>query len=202
MIRPGRQPRTDSDCHSAHMLTPPEGAAERMIKGELEMNYQRYQQLVDGLTGIARKVLAYVPVSEAWGRPRIASEIERQSRARVDPRTLDGVLDSLVEHGLVKEPKRGQFRRIVISEPPRPVLSIPTAAPSAPAAPTHQEKPVSPKPSTETPIDKIAQATSSLRKLAKQIADISTEIEDAAIAEQQESQKMRQLSDLLKSIHS
>ena len=57
------------------------------------------------------------------------------------------------------------------------------------------------KPTTDTALDKIAQATSSLRQLSKQINETASVIDDAAIASQQESQKMRQLSELLKSIN-
>ena len=200
-IRLGRSPRPGSACYSADVLTPTEKAAELAIKRELEMNYQRYQQVESGLSSIAKKVLSYVPLGECWKRARIATEIERQSRARVDPRTLDGVLASLVECGLVKEATRGEFRRVAPPEAHKPVLSLSDSDASKQDSPKPQEKKMPVTTSIAKPIDKIASATSKLRTLAKQINDAANEIEDAALAEQQESQKMRQLSELLKSIN-
>lgn len=66
-------------------------------------------------TGIARKVLQAVPISEEWNAREIGRELGRLGH-NPNFRILEGCLNTLVESGLVTEKTKGMFRRVAAKE--------------------------------------------------------------------------------------
>lgn len=147
------------------------------------MNNARLRAIEEGQTGIAKKVLASVPIQEAWTARQIVSDIAR-SGSRPDPHIVEGCLNTLVDSGLVRERPRGYFQRIKPKE--EEVVSIA----STPAQP---KEPVD-------PLTKLGNIASSLRTLADEIEDVALTIEERQTATTEEIAKLRQLKALLRDL--
>ena len=147
------------------------------------MNNARMRAIEEGQTGIAKKVLASVPIQEAWTARQIVSDIAR-SGSRPDPHIIEGCLNTLVDSGLVNERPRGYFQRIK----PKEEKVVPIA--SAPAQP---KEPID-------PLAKLGSIASSLRTLADEIEDVALTIEERQTATTEEIAKLRQLKALLRDL--
>lgn len=174
------------------------------------MNNARHKSIVEGLSAIAAKVYEAVPISEPWTVHQVLFEMARLNNQPYQIRVVAGCLSNLVESGLVKEPSRGSFVREPVKE--RPTIEAMTKkgvlrefagiAPKEQVMPTNQ-----PASGAAQLIDRLAQIGSSLRALADHAKSIADEIDSAALAAEEdrskllgESDKLRQLQTLLKSI--
>lgn len=173
----------------------------------MSMNAARASQVVQSLTGVAKKVYDVAPIAQRWSSGTIVGELFRLGH-KVDKRTVDGVLNDLVEKGLLIEPKRGEFMRATIKVPTLP----PPASALAPVVPTQAKPQMA---SIERPtlkpadlLDRMASISGKLRDLGRDASNLANDIDDAAIAAQQkiegasaDASKLRQLQQLLRSIN-
>lgn len=162
------------------------------------MNNARLLEAERNLSGIARKVLAAVPVQNWWTSHQIKGEI-RRTGAHLDHAVVDGCLGSLLKDGLIK--KRGpenfeQFIRVTPKPEPEP-----KPQPENPPVPEAKPEPQYAK----DPLDQLAAMSSSLRQIAGQLSLLATGMDDLALdieAERQrakgETTKFRQLQALLR----
>jgi hypothetical protein len=167
------------------------------------MNHGRQQELERGLNGVAKKVLALVPIQEPWEPSRIHREALREGH-HIERRVVDGCLSALVSSGLVREPSPGVFIRIrpkPIAVPEFKETTTPMGVLTAPATVTQHE------PRKEGTLDKLAQLAGDLRKLSNEAAHLASRVEDAAVEVEEErlrlreeAGKMRELKALLKSL--
>lgn len=162
------------------------------------MNNARLLEAERNLTGIARKVLAVVPVQNWWSSHQIKGEL-RRTGAHLDHAVVDGCLGSLLKDGLIK--KRGpdnfeHFIRVALKPEPEP-----KPQPETPLVPDDK-----PEPQYATdPLDRLASMSANLCQMAEQIRQLSAGMDDLALdieAERQrakgETTKFRQLQALLR----
>lgn len=154
------------------------------------MNHAKYQQMVEGQSSIAQKVLSVVPFVEEWDSRQIRSELFRVTHSAPDLRVVEGCLSKLVEAGLVKRLARELYRRTPApSNPIRVGKPIPLPEPI-------QELPVSSSPEIdEQAFDRLARAGATLRNVAEQLTKVANECEEAALAAQQQIQDERKKSE-------
>src|SRR4051812_10139518 len=100
------------------------------------MQPQRLAQAERALSGIAKRVLEAVPISEPWTVGQICTELRRHA-TRVDMAVVMGCLRTHVGAGLVREPTQLNFIRVQVppldAKPLRIVHPQPEAAMSLPA---------------------------------------------------------------------
>lgn len=159
------------------------------------MKHAKYQQLVEGQSSIAQKVLSVVPFIEEWDSRQIRAELFRVTSSAPDLRVVEGCLSKLVEAGLVKRLARELFRRTPVPAKPVgiPVMATPPA--KCQPAPILETTMVREKPPIDSSLDKLANAAAALRGLAYQFNKIAGDIEDAALLAQQQIQDERKKSE-------
>lgn len=163
------------------------------------MNQAKFESLHRGQTGIAKKVYEAVPIQAAMSASEICSEMRRLGSAQ-DLRVVVGCLCSLLDSGLIQERPKGSFLRTPVRayepepSPPQPqpmktpALRIATVAPASPIE-------------RLTAISKrVTAAMDELKAIADDIETAAIEITEQSERTQAESQKLRQLQELLKSI--
>ena len=161
------------------------------------MNEARFSSIHRGLSSVAQKVYAAVPIADEWSIEAVRRELIRKGGHTIDLHTIRGCMSSLVDSGLVTEPSRGTFSRVAIKE-----------AYKAPAEPKpvkeakQPEKPAMPK---QGAIDKLTAlsarvrtAMSAMKTLADDIDNAALEIEADIIKAGEGAQKYKQLQALLK----
>lgn len=182
---------------------------------EVFVNESKMLQKEEGLNGMAKKVLDAVPIQEAWTKQQIVSELRRVgSNAGVD--VVESCLNTLRGRGLVKEPERGAFTRceakkalpvkktesavVLISgeELMRQKGWLKTEQPKEKQVQATQAKAQSDK-SNDT-MTKIASLAESLRKTANDLDGIALEYEERMQTIERDTDKLRQLQTLLKSL--
>lgn len=175
------------------------------------MNNAVYQSRVNGLSAIAKKVFSVVPIAEAWPPRQISAELTRATGSAADQRIVSGCLNTLINLGLVTEPKPNTFKRVAMKE-----------AAKAKSAAEHETK--QPLEITQmstikaliqggkqnqpaTAIEKLsaisAQAHSlaeGMKRLASDIESAAIEIDEQAKADKSDTEKLKQLQALLKSL--
>lgn len=169
------------------------------------MQAAKMERIEKSVSGIARKVLDAVPLTETWPASKIIGEMVRMTSSSPDFKIVMGCLSTLVDQGLVREPKKGEFQRIK----PRPALAVAPPAPSdAPAEPAPAPVAAVAEVAAPTePIDRLAALASTLKELSERVAAMAKDVEDVAISVEEriqtihaDTEKMRQLQALLKSI--
>lgn len=178
------------------------------------MNQSKFETVQRGLTTTARKVFGSVPIAEEWSPGQVRGEMFRQG-INMDLRMVTGCLQSLIESGLVTEPKPGLFCRVPVrprptapvAEPaqPRPTVELTLVSPVTPKDPP-MATPAPAAPIT-TPLDRLAnlaarlrQATTTLTSIAADVENIALEIVEDNERRDEEVKKLRQLQALLKSL--
>ena len=158
------------------------------------MNEARFSSIHRGLSSVAQKVYAAVPIADEWAIEAVRRELTRKGHT-IDLHTIRGCMSSLVDSGLVTEPSRGQFSRVAIKEaykaPPKPIKEA-----------KQPEKPAMPK---QGAIDKLTAlsarvraAMSAMKTLADDIDNAALEIEADILKAGEGAQKYKQLQALLK----
>lgn len=161
------------------------------------MSPTRFNVLFSGVTSIAQKVYGVVPKTEPWALPQIHAEFARTGGS-VDRRVLQGCLRALTEAGLVNEKPGSKFMCV-------PVRPVPEKDEKEVVMP---EPTPAPKPATSSGLTsklsliaaRANAAAESLRTLADDIELAALEIEDRLTENNADSQKLKQLQQLLKSI--
>ena len=158
------------------------------------MNEARFSSIHRGLSTVAQKVYAAVPIADEWAIEAVRRELTRKGHS-IDLHTIRGCMSTLVDSGLVAEPSRGTFSRVAIKEahkaPPKPIKEA-----------KQPEKPAMPK---QGAIDKLTAlsarvrtAMSAMKTLADDIDNAALEIEADIIKAGEGAQKYKQLQALLK----
>jgi len=159
------------------------------------MNEAKINRIESGLNGMAKKVLDAVPAQSPWSKDQIAIEIRRRGSG-ADRSVLDGCLDSLRGRGLIKEPTRGQFIRVVgkttTNQPEEDTLSPQTPPARLPAS-------AAPMPQAEKdPLARLAAASKLLRQAADEIDAAALDAAEQVQTAAKDTEKFRQLQQLLK----
>lgn len=159
----------------------------------------RFKQIHNGMTALAQKVYAAVPISEPWSTSYIHSEMLRNGGSTKDFRTVAGCLNSLIEAGLVLEPVRGTFIRSQVKEKPTNTVTAETLKEPMSSTPTAKiEK--SPVAILSGIAGRAKAASEVLRKLADDIETAALEIEENNTARDADISKLKQLQQLLKGL--
>lgn len=159
---------------------------------------------LDGQTAIARKVFDFVPIQDAWAANKIVSEMIRCGLPRIDFRTIEGCLHRLKDAGLVKEPERGAFQRVMPrTEAPKVQLQVcsspgPAPASQTPAAPLIVDAPVAPTAVLGDLATTVRRCAGELALLADALDESAVNIEERIDAAERRVSKFRELSALLK----
>jgi hypothetical protein len=171
------------------------------------MQAAKMERIEKSVSGIARKVLDAVPVSEPWPASKIIGEMVRMTSSSPDFKIVMGCLSTLADQGLVREPKKGEFQRVK----PRPALSAvstPDGLAEEPTEPTEPTKLADDLPlAPAEPMDRLASLAGTLRELSAKVTAMAKEVEDVALSVEEriqrihaDTEKLRQLQSLLKSI--
>jgi hypothetical protein len=174
---------------------------------EMKMQQAKFDSIHRGLSSIAKKVFEGVPIAEPWSASQIHNELTRLQICGCDLRTVTGCLNTLVEAGLAEEPQRGAFIRAQIRQKaPAPTIKL---VPSLTKEPEMKPQPVatSNAPAETDPIDRLSgiaarviTVAETLRALASDIETAAIEIADRSEKRNDETKKLRQLQELLKSL--
>lgn len=168
-----------------------------------QMNNAKINAIENSVSGIARKVLEAIPISEEWTAAQIAWEVKRNGGSG-DQRIIGGCINSLIQSGVVREPTRGNFIRV--GQKPK-LATVP---------PQEKEEKgcsavlpvVEVKATQADPMKKIIEIAASMRESAANASRLAVEIEEVALDMESriekihaDTNKLRQLQELLKSIN-
>lgn len=165
------------------------------------MSKPRFDALHTGLSAVAKKVYAAVPLADCWPLSKIAGEIVRNGSG-VEYRILAGCLNTLKTNGLITEPHQGFFKR----EPVK-------------AEKVEQKQAVEPKEEKATEMkqtttkqrtgaldrlgdlsQRVAVMANDLKALAGDIADATIDMQAEIEANAENLSKLKQLQSLLGSL--
>lgn len=153
-------------------------------------------QLEAGLNGVARKVFDAVPAQEVWSKEQICGEI-RRGGSNVGRDIVDSCLHTLRGRGLIKEPERGKFVRVQ----PRPGYEPPEEIEcEASAGKAKEECEMNKKTETPDALGRLAGVAKLMRQAADDIEAAALDFEERAQAQDRDTEKLRQLQALLKSL--
>ena len=161
------------------------------------MNEARFSSIHRGLSSVAQKVYAAVPIADEWAIEAVRRELTRKGHS-IDLHTIRGCMSTLVDSGLVAEPSRGTFSRVAIKEAYK--------APTEPKAVKEAKQPEKAMPK-QGAIDKLTAlsarvrtAMSAMKTLADDIDNAALEIEANILEAGEDAQKYKQLQALLKGL--
>ncbi len=165
------------------------------------MKVAKFEQLVQGQTGIAKKVYECVPIMDSWSTSEIANYMKTKTGSMADIRIVQGCLNTLVESGLIRNEGRNHYKRIPVEDKPKEVLKMKIVQPVK----------IEEKPTNTAAIDLLGSIASEVSAMAVEInaklKRIAKSIEDAALTVESEREnshesveKLRQLQSLLKSL--
>jgi len=158
------------------------------------MNAAKLARIESGLNSMAKKVLGAVPIQAPWSKEQIVSEL-RRAGATVDRAVVDGCLITLCERGLVKEPSRGSFIRVIarlITQATEEFHEM-----SATASPAATKQPQPPVPERDDSLSRLANLGALLRRAADECDAIALDVEARVQAAGKEGETLRQLKALL-----
>lgn len=186
------------------------------------LNEAKLQRTARSINGVARKVLDTVPISEPWTISQVSAEMLRATGSRPEFKIVAGCLDSLASVGLIREPTRGSFIRVMPKRRPE-LASVPLPPAPLPAEQINRESPstmtklaitkpsiiheAAPSAAPVDPLERIAQVATALRSASVSLAEMAQELDDAALVfttrldqVNADTEKLRQLQAILKSI--
>lgn len=167
------------------------------------MNNAVYQSRVNGLTSIAKKIFSVVPVVDAWTPNQIKAELGRLTNSSADIRVIEGCLTSLINQGLVTEPKPKTYRRVAMKEPKTAndgVIEKQKIVETKTVAIQKQQKQVAAIEKLAGIASRALDISSSLKQLAADIDAAAIEIDEQAKTDKQDTEKLKQLQTLLRSL--
>ena len=163
------------------------------------MNAAKLARIESGLNSMAKKVLAAVPIQTPWSKEQIVSEL-RRAGATVDRAVVDGCLITLCERGVVKEPSRGTFVRVIarlITSATEEIQNVPNTTATRPATAALQPQAVAAAPARDDSLSRLANVAALLRPAADEIDGIALDVETRVQAAGKEGETLRQLKALL-----
>jgi len=138
------------------------------------LNEARFSSIHRGLSSVAQKVYAAVPIADELDIVAVRWELIRKGHT-IDMRTIRGCMNTLVDSGLVTEPSRGTFSRVAIKEAKQGAIDKLTALSA-----------------------RVRTAMSAMKTLADDIDNAALEIEADILKAGEGAQKYKQLQALLK----
>lgn len=162
----------------------------------------RIEALLQGQTGVARKLYECVPINDAWTEFQIVMEMRRITGSTPDMKVARGCLRDLADAGLIQR-TGDRYRCTPIQEKPQQKeVAMPAVKPATQAAKIA---------AAQSPIDLLGDIAGSIVALSKsvgeQLQQIAKRVEDAALQIEQGQEasaanleKLRQLQSLLRSI--
>lgn len=147
------------------------------------LNAQKLEKIERGMTGLARKVLDAVPLSEPWDLAQIVSDITRTTGSRPDLQTVKATLVSLVGQGVVEEPRDGRYVRVKVRQPLAPMLVRSSESP--PAEPVRVVTAAPAQPVGDV-LSRFAIIAGALRLKASELIALAKDLEDAGLSAQAE----------------
>jgi hypothetical protein len=179
------------------------------------LSSSRFKIIHSGLSSVAQKVYASVPISEAWSQSQIYAEMSRNS-VSAHHRVMGGAINALITAGLITEPLQGKFRRVGVRD-----ATEKKPAPEPEQTPTNEiaesramttisakTKPAAAQPTApQTAIDSLGLLAARAAKMADDLRQLATDVGNAAVDAQmqmessaEDTQKLRQLQAILKSV--
>jgi hypothetical protein len=164
------------------------------------MTPAKQEILMQGQTGVAKKVYECVPINEPWTSSQVMTAMRNLTGSTPDNRIVSGCLVSLVDSGLVKKSGRDQFQRIAVDAKQKNQESSMAKA-------ELKLEVVSEKKSVGTPLEMLSDLAGEIVAMANNLQRLAARVEDVALAVEQEREgnaaavgKLKQLQDLLKGI--
>lgn len=145
----------------------------------------KHKELLAAQSAIARKVFEVVPIQQAWTSQAIGGALQQQTRASIQFRTLEGCLNTLLEAGLICEPKKGLFQRVT----PRGTLQRVAIMP-----PKLNDEP----PREVGAVELLTELADRARKLGADIEAAAAVIADEAASNEEAARKLAQLQSIFK----
>ena len=159
------------------------------------MNEAKLTRMEGALNGIARKVLEAVPVQSPWTKDQIMSEMRRQGSG-AERNVVEGCLDTLRGRGLIKEPARGAFLRVVS----KPAIPTPPEKDAVPATQPTIRAAITVPPEKKDPLTRFADVAKLLRQAADELDAAALDAAEEVQAAAKDTERFRQLQSLLKGI--
>lgn len=164
------------------------------------MTPAKQEILMQGQTGVAKKVYECVPINEPWTSFQVMTAMRNLTGSTPDNRIVSGCLVSLVDSGLVKKSGRDQFQRIAVDAKQKNQESSMAKA-------ELKLEVVSEKKAVGTPLEMLSDLAGEIVAMANNLQRLAARVEDVALAVEQEREgnaaavgKLKQLQDLLKGI--
>ena len=161
---------------------------------------QKLARAAESLSGVAKRVLDAVPISEPWTATQICSELGRHG-SRVDFNIVLGCLNTHKQAGLVKEPMTQYFQRVAITVPaPKPAPAAANVVPLMSAEKITEREPLE---SIGAMAQRLREAGRALIMWAEDLEQVGIEYEtriEKAGQDSPEIAKLRQLQSILSSL--
>ncbi|HHM5244297.1 TPA: hypothetical protein ACRM7M_001932 [Pseudomonas aeruginosa] len=168
--------------------------------GDRAVTPAKQESLMQGQTGIAKKVYECVPISEPWRSFQVLTALRNMTGSTPDVRIVQGCLRDLVDSGLIRRTGTDHYQRIQVEKKTKP--QEPKMGEPAKKIETQSE----PKRSA-SPLEMLGELANELAGMAEHMKRLSDRIEDVALAVEQERESnaksmesYRQLKALLKSL--
>lgn len=164
------------------------------------MTPSKKQSLMQGQTGVAKKVYECVPIGEPWSACRVMAAMRNLTGSTPDSRIVSGCLVSLVDSGLIKKLGHDHFQRIPVDtkqknqEPTmaKPQLKLEVVA--------DQKVPGAPLEMLGELAGEIVTMADNLKRLASRVEDVALAVEQERESSAKSMEKYRQLRTLLQSL--
>ncbi|MCO6057327.1 hypothetical protein NG726_11660 [Pseudomonas sp. MOB-449] len=165
------------------------------------MTPAKQETLMQGQSGIAKKVYECVPIAESWSSFQVMTAMRNLTGSTPDSRIVSGCLSTLVDSGLVKKSGRDQYQRIPVEQKQKPEEPKMTA-------PAKKQSEVSAVPVRKaTPLEMLGELAGEIVGMAEHMKRLAARVEDVALAVEQDREshseelgKLRQLQALLKDL--
>lgn len=161
------------------------------------MKAEKMKRLEENTTPTARKVLAVVPIQDAWTAQQITGEMQRNG-VNMNFSVVMGCIRALMDNHLIREPMAGRFQRVTPKVHVPALAAVPKYTPPVEKQPKNEEPAVQNK----TPLmERAANVARALRESADEIEKIALDYEQEIAAKTESTKELSQLADLIKKIN-
>ncbi|AZD86536.1 Phage protein [Pseudomonas chlororaphis subsp. aureofaciens] len=164
------------------------------------MTPSKQEILMQGQTGVAKKVYECVPINEPWTSFQVMTAMRNLTGSTPDNRIVSGCLVSLVDSGLVKKSGRDQFQRIPVDIKQKTQVPAMTKAQPKLEVVADQKVQGGPLEMLSELAGEIAGMANSLKRLAGRVEDVALAVEHEREGNAEAVGKLKQLQELLKGI--
>ena len=164
------------------------------------MTPAKQEILMQGQTGIAKKVYECVPVQESWQTFQIVQALKNMTGSQADVRVVQGCLNDLVDAGLIRESQRRFYQRIQVEEKPKPKEVKMPAAQSKAEQPAIPAKPANTMEILGELAAEVVGMAEHLKRLAARVEDVALIVEQERESSAKSMEQYRQLRALIKTM--